>query len=58
MVVDLFSLESVQLSVMDDMAKEVKKKLNHGYNNDLSYELSHHGISPFVVIGVSMVTIS
>jgi hypothetical protein len=55
--VDLFSLELVQLNAMDDMAKEVKN-LNYGYNNDLSYESSHRGISPFAVIGVSMATAS
>jgi hypothetical protein len=54
---DLFSLESVQLNATDDMAKEVKN-LNYGYNNDVSYESSHRGISPFAVIGVSMATAS
>jgi hypothetical protein len=54
---DLFSLESVQLSATDDMAKDVKN-LNYGYNKDLCYELSHRGVSPFAVIGVSMVTAS
>jgi hypothetical protein len=55
--VDLLSLESVQLSVMDKMAKDVKH-LNYSHNNDLSYESSHCGISPFAVIGVSMATAS
>jgi hypothetical protein len=54
---DLFSLESVQLSATDDMAKEISN-LNYGYNNDVSYESSHRGISPFAVIGVSMATAS
>jgi hypothetical protein len=54
---DLFSLESVQLSATDDMAKDIKN-LNFGHNNDLSYESSHRGISPFAVIGVSMATAS
>jgi hypothetical protein len=54
---DLFSLESVQSSATDDMAKEIKN-LNYGYNNDVSYESSHRGISPFAVIGVSMATAS
>jgi hypothetical protein len=34
--VDLFSLESVQLSATDEMAKDVKH-LNYGHSNDLSY---------------------
>jgi hypothetical protein len=55
--VDLFSLESVQLSATDEMAKDVKN-LNFGHNNDLSYDSSHRGISPFAVIGVSMATAS
>jgi hypothetical protein len=55
--VDLFSLESVQLSATDEMAKDVKH-LNYGHSNDLSYESSHRGVSPFTVIGVSMATAS
>ena len=55
--VDLFSLDSVQLSATDEMAKDVKD-LNYGHNNDLSYASSHRGISPFAVIGVSMATAS
>jgi hypothetical protein len=54
---DLFSLESVQLSATDEMAKDVKT-LNYGHNNDLSYESSHRGVSPFTVIGVTMATAS
>jgi hypothetical protein len=54
---DLFSLESVQLSATDEMAKDIKN-LNFGHNNDLSYESSHRGVSPFAVIGVSMATAS
>jgi hypothetical protein len=55
--VDLFSLESAQLSATDEMAKDVKN-LNYGHDNDLSYESNHRGISPFAVIGVSMATAS
>jgi hypothetical protein len=55
--VDLFSLESVQLSATEEMAKDVKN-LNYGHNNDLSYESSHRGVSPFTVIGISMATAS
>jgi hypothetical protein len=54
---DMFSLESVQLNATDDMAKEVKN-LNYGYNNDVTYESCHRGISPFAVIGISMATAS
>jgi hypothetical protein len=52
--VDLFSLELVQISTTDKMAKDV----NYGHNNDLSYKSSHRGISPFAVIKVSMATAS
>ncbi len=54
---DLFSLASVHLTVTDDMAKDIKE-INLGYNNDLSYDSSHRGVSPFAVIGVSMATAS
>jgi hypothetical protein len=54
---DQFSLVSVHLGVTADMAKDLKE-LNFGYNNDLSYDTSHRGISPFAVIGVSMATAS
>ena len=39
------------------MAKDLKE-LNFGYNNDLSYDTSHRGLSPFAVIGVSMLEAS
>jgi hypothetical protein len=39
------------------MAKDMKE-LNFGCNNDLSYDMSHRGLSPFAVIGVSMATAS
>jgi hypothetical protein len=35
---DLFSLESVQLSAMDDMASKEVKTLSYGYNKDMPYE--------------------
>jgi hypothetical protein len=54
---DLFSLDAVHLNVSDDLPKDVKE-LNFGYNNDLSYESSHRGISPFTVISISMTTAS
>jgi hypothetical protein len=53
--VDMFSLELVQLSATNEMAKDVKN-LNYRHANDLSYESSHQGVSPFTVIGVSMAT--
>jgi hypothetical protein len=55
--VDSFSLETVHLSVTDELAKDIKE-LNFGYSNDLTYESSHRGLSPFSVIGVSMATAS
>jgi hypothetical protein len=54
---DIFSLNAVHLQVTTDMAKDFKE-LNFGYNNDLSYEGCHRGISPFAVIGTSMATAS
>jgi hypothetical protein len=54
---DMYSLNAVYLGVTSDMAKDVKE-LNFGYNNDMSYDSCHRGISPFTVIGVSMATAS
>jgi hypothetical protein len=54
---DTFSLESVHLTVSDDLAKDIKE-VNMGFNSDLSYETCHRGISPFTVIGISMATAS
>jgi hypothetical protein len=54
---NIFSLSSVHLTMTDDMAKDIKE-INLGYNNDLSYDTSHRGVSPFAVIGVSMATAS
>jgi hypothetical protein len=39
------------------MAKDLKE-LNFGYNNDLLYNTSHRGLSPFMAIGVSMAAAS
>jgi hypothetical protein len=47
----------VHLSMTVDMAKDLKE-LNFGYNNGLSYDTSHHGISLFAIIGVLMATSS
>jgi hypothetical protein len=54
---DIFSLSAVQIHVTADMAKDIKE-LNFGYNNDLTYDNCHRGISPFTMIGVSMATAS
>jgi hypothetical protein len=54
---DSFSLSAVHLGVTTDMAKDIKE-LNFGYSNDISYDTSHRGISPFTVIGVSMIMAS
>ena len=54
---DLLLLTNVHLGVTTDLAKDIKK-LNFGYSNNWSYDTCHRGISPFVVIGVSMATAS
>jgi hypothetical protein len=54
---DDFSLSAVQLNVTDELAKDIKN-INLGYNNDMSYECCHRGLSPFAMIGVSMATAS
>jgi hypothetical protein len=54
---DLFSLSAVHLHVTADLAKDMRD-LNFGFNNDLTYENCHRGISPFTMIGVSMATAS
>jgi hypothetical protein len=54
---DHLSLSAVHLSVTEEMAKDIKA-MNFGYSNNLSYDFSHHGLSPFSVIGVSMATAS
>jgi hypothetical protein len=50
---DTFTFDSIDITVTDDLAKDVKE-LNLGFNNDLSYETSHRGVSPFSVIGISL----
>jgi hypothetical protein len=54
---DIYSLSAVHIHVTADLAKDVKE-LNFGYNNDLTYDNCHRGISPFAMIGVSMATAS
>jgi hypothetical protein len=54
---DMLSLNVVYLGVTVDMVKDVKE-LNLGYNNNMSYDTCHHGISPFTIIRVSMSTAS
>jgi hypothetical protein len=41
---DLFSLSAVHIHVTADLAKDIKE-LNLGYNNDLTYDNCHRGIS-------------
>ena len=53
----IYLLSSVHLMITDEMAKDIKE-VNFGFNNDLSYNTCHRGISPFTVIGVSMATAS
>jgi hypothetical protein len=54
---NIFNLSTVHLRVTGDVVKNVKD-INHGFNNDLSYDACHRGVSPFTVIGVSMATAS
>jgi hypothetical protein len=54
---DIYSLSAVHIQVTADLAKDIKE-LNLGYNNDLTYDNCHRGISPFSMIGVSMATAS
>jgi hypothetical protein len=54
---DIFDLSTVHLRVTGDIAKDVKD-INHGFNNDLSYDTCRRGVSPFTVIGVSVATAS
>jgi hypothetical protein len=54
---DIYSLSAVHIHVTADLAKDIKE-LNFGYNNDLTYDNCHRGISPFAMIGVSMATAS
>lgn len=48
---DRFLLTAVHLGIMVEMEKDFKE-LNFDYNNDLSYNSSHRGLSPFTVIGI------
>jgi hypothetical protein len=48
---DMFN--AVQVLVSEDMAKDFKD-LDFGYNGDTSYATCHRGISPFMVIPVSL----
>jgi hypothetical protein len=48
---DMFN--AIQILVSEDMAKDFKN-LNFGYNGDASYSICHCGMSPFMVILVSM----
>jgi hypothetical protein len=50
---DILSLNAVHSQVTSDMAKDFKE-LNFGFNNNLTYESCHRGISPFAIIGILM----
>jgi hypothetical protein len=54
---DSFLLTAVHVGVTAVMAKDVKE-LIFGFDNNLSYDTSHCGLSLFTVIGVSMTTAS
>lgn len=48
---DMFN--AIQVLVSEDMAKDFKN-LDFGYNGDTTYSTCHRGISPFMVIPVSL----
>jgi hypothetical protein len=48
---DMFN--AIQILVTEEMAKDFKN-LDFGYNGDASYSSCHRGISPFMVIPVTM----
>jgi hypothetical protein len=49
---NIYSLSAVHIHMTADLAKDVKE-LNFRYNNDLTYDNCHCGLSPFAIIGVS-----
>jgi cell pole-organizing protein PopZ len=49
--VDIFN--AVQVLVLEDMAKDFKN-LGFGYNRNTTYATCHQGISPFMMIPVSL----
>jgi hypothetical protein len=51
------SVQAIHILVTDEMAKDFKS-LEFGYNGDTSYTTCHRGISPFMVIPVSLTVAS
>jgi hypothetical protein len=51
------SFQAIQVLVTDEMSKDFKN-LDFGYNGDTSYFTCHRGISPFMVIPVSLAVAS
>ena len=51
------SFQAIHILVTDEMAKDFKN-LEFGYNGDTSYTTCHRGISPFMVIPVSLTVAS
>lgn len=51
------SFQAIQILVTNEMAKDFKD-LEFGYNGDTSYSTCHRGISPFMVIPVSLAVAS
>lgn len=51
-----FSLASAHLIMINNMAKDMKKEINLGYNKGLSYDTSHGGVSLFAKIGILVAT--
>ena len=43
----------VYIFVSGDLVRDIKEDLKFGYNNDVSFEICHRGISPFMVAAVS-----
>ena len=46
-------LDPVKIYVSPELVRDVKE-LRYGYDNDLSYENCHRGISPFCVMAVTV----
>jgi hypothetical protein len=51
------SFQAIHILVTDEMAKDFKN-LEFGYNGDASYTTCHRGVSPFMVIPVSLAVAS
>lgn len=53
---NIFNIYTLHLRVTDHIAQDIKG-INHGFNNDLSYDACHRGVSLFMVIGASIATV-